>query len=93
LGKLAVIFGLFVLAGLCEIGGGYLVWGWLRESLILPWAILGAVVLVLYGVVATLQPIPEFGWVYARPTAASSSSSPSSGPRYSTVSVRTAMTC
>ena len=22
---------LFVLAGLCEIGGGYLVWGWARE--------------------------------------------------------------
>lgn len=60
-----MIFGLFVLAGLCEIGGGYLVWGWLRESLILPWAILGAVVLVLYGVVAALQPIPEFGRVYA----------------------------
>ena len=23
---------LFVLAGLCEIGGGYLVWLWLREG-------------------------------------------------------------
>lgn len=63
--KLAVIFGLFVLAGLCEIGGGYLVWGWMREGRVLPWAILGAVVLVLYGVVAALQPIPEFGRVYA----------------------------
>lgn len=38
--------------GLCEIGGGYLVWGWMREGRVLPWAILGAVVLVLYGVVA-----------------------------------------
>jgi small multidrug resistance family-3 protein len=24
--------GLFALAGLCEIGGGYLVWLWLRED-------------------------------------------------------------
>ena len=23
---------LFVVAGLCEIGGGYLVWQWLREG-------------------------------------------------------------
>lgn len=27
-----VSVGLFVLAGLCEIGGGYLVWLWLREG-------------------------------------------------------------
>ncbi|HZY65024.1 MAG TPA: YnfA family protein [Rubrobacteraceae bacterium] len=65
MGKLAVIFGLFVLARLCEIGGGYLVWEWMREGRVLLWAILGAVVLVLYGVVAALQPIPEFGRVYA----------------------------
>ncbi len=65
MGKLGVIFGLFILAGLCEIGGGYLVWGWMREGRVLPWAFLVAVVLVLYGVVAALQPIPEFGRVYA----------------------------
>lgn len=65
MGKLGVIFGLFILAGLCEIGGGYLVWGWMREGCVLPWAFLVAVVLVLYGVVAALQPIPEFGRVYA----------------------------
>ncbi len=63
--KLAVISGLFVLAGLCEIGGGYLVWGWMREGRPLLWALAGAVILVLYGVVAALQPISEFGRVYA----------------------------
>ena len=56
--------GLFLLAGLCEIGGGYLVWLWLREGRILLIGILGGVILVLYGVVATLQPA-NFGRVYA----------------------------
>lgn len=63
--KLIIVGGLFVVAGLCEIGGGYLVWGWIRESKPVAWALIGAVVLVLYGVVAALQPIPEFGRVYA----------------------------
>ena len=63
--RLLVIGVLFVLAGLCEIGGGYLVWGWVRESKPVFWALLGAAVLALYGVVAALQPISEFGRVYA----------------------------
>ncbi len=29
--RLLIIGGLYVLAGLCEISGGYLVWGWMRE--------------------------------------------------------------
>ena len=54
----------FVLAGLCEIGGGYLVWLWLREGKSLWCGILGAIILVLYGVIPTLQPA-HFGRVYA----------------------------
>jgi small multidrug resistance family-3 protein len=54
----------FVLAGLFEIGGGYLVWLWLREGKPLWYAIIGAVILALYGVVPTLQPA-HFGRVYA----------------------------
>jgi small multidrug resistance family-3 protein len=54
----------FILAGLFEIGGGYLMWLWLRER----WAwwvgALGALVLVGYGAVPTLQPA-NFGRVYA----------------------------
>ena len=55
---------LFVVAGLCEIGGGYLVWLWLREGKGLGVALIGAAVLVVYGVVPTFQPA-HFGRVYA----------------------------
>ena len=55
---------LFVLAGLCEIGGGYLVWLWLREGRSALLAVLGGAILFVYGVVPTLQPAP-FGRVYA----------------------------
>lgn len=54
----------FVLAGLFEIGGGYLVWLWLREGKPAYYAFLGAIVLVLYGIIPTLQP-SNFGRVYA----------------------------
>lgn len=56
---------LYVLAGLAEIGGGWLVWQWLREGWGLRWGVLGGVVLVAYGVIPTLQSEPAFGRVYA----------------------------
>ncbi len=46
---------IFVLAGFCEISGGYLVWLWLKEGKPLWYGLLGALILALYGVVATLQ--------------------------------------
>jgi small multidrug resistance family-3 protein len=55
---------LFVAAGLCEIGGGYLVWLWLREGKSAWIATAGAIILVLYGIIPTLQPA-HFGRVYA----------------------------
>lgn len=56
--------GIFILAGLCEIGGGYMVWLSLREGK--PWwvGVLGCLILIGYGVVATWQPA-HFGRVYA----------------------------
>ena len=54
----------FILAGLCEIGGGYLVWLWLREGKTVWLGVIGALVLALYGVIPTLQPA-NFGRVYA----------------------------
>jgi small multidrug resistance family-3 protein len=54
----------FFLAGLCEIGGGYLVWIWLRGGKSIYYAVAGAVVLILYGIIPTFQPA-HFGRVYA----------------------------
>ena len=39
---------LFFVAGLCEIGGGYLVWLWLREDFGFVIGALGGFVLFLY---------------------------------------------
>lgn len=54
----------FILAGLCEIGGGYLVWLWIKEGKPVWIGISGMIILALYGVVATFQP-SNFGRVYA----------------------------
>ncbi len=56
---------LFILAGLAEIGGGWLVWQWLRDGRGLLWGATGALILILYGVIPTLQREPAFGRVYA----------------------------
>jgi len=55
---------LFILAGIFEIGGGYLIWLWLREGRSLIFAFIGAIVLFLYGVVPTFQP-SYFHRIYA----------------------------
>ena len=55
---------LFIVAGLCEIGGGYLVWLWLRNGKGILLGALGGFILFLYGVIPTLQPA-HFGRVYA----------------------------
>jgi drug/metabolite transporter superfamily protein YnfA len=56
---------LFLLAGLAEIGGGWLVWQAVREGKPAWWAAAGSAVLVAYGFVPTLQPLDNFGRLYA----------------------------
>ena len=46
---------IFLLAGAFEIGGGYLVWLWIREGKPFWYGMLGGIALALYGVVATWQ--------------------------------------
>ena len=56
--------GLFLIAGLCEIGGGWLIWKALRGGQPPWWGVLGGLTLILYGVIPTLQ-AAHFGRVYA----------------------------
>jgi small multidrug resistance family-3 protein len=55
---------LFFLAALFEIGGGYLVWLWLRENKGALFGVLGAITLAIYGIIPTMQDA-HFGRVYA----------------------------
>ena len=62
--KIATTILFFFLAGLFEIGGGYLVWLWLRESYSWMIGVVGGFVLFLYGIVPTFQP-SHFHRIYA----------------------------
>lgn len=55
---------LFALAAVAEIGGGYLMWRWLRDGRSVFFGIAGAAMLILYGVIPTFQP-STFGRTYA----------------------------
>ena len=56
--------GLFLLAALAEIGGGYLVWLWIRQKKKIIFGIVGGLILFTYGIIPTLQP-SNFGRIYA----------------------------
>lgn len=55
---------LFLVAGVCEIGGGWLVWKWIRDGRPIWWGLIGGLILILYGVIPTLQS-SHFGRIYA----------------------------
>jgi small multidrug resistance family-3 protein len=59
-----ISFVLFFLAALFEIGGGYLVWLWLREKKGALFGLFGGLTLAVYGIIPTFQPA-DFGRVYA----------------------------
>ena len=62
--QILLSFFYFILAGIAEIGGGYLVWLYLKDDKS-PWYMLaGAITLIIYGIIPTLQEAP-FGKVYA----------------------------
>jgi small multidrug resistance family-3 protein len=54
---------LFFVAALAEIGGGYLVWKWIRERKGIVFGVFGGIILFIYGIIPTLQP-SNFGRVY-----------------------------
>jgi small multidrug resistance family-3 protein len=55
---------LFFIAAIFEIGGGYLVWKWLKEKRNWIYGLFGGLVLFGYGIILTLQP-SNFSRVYA----------------------------
>ena len=61
---IASTLGTFFFAALLEIGGGYLIWRWLKDHRGKMLGFVGAIVLLCYGVVMTFQPA-DFGKVYA----------------------------
>ncbi|MGD1835127.1 MAG: YnfA family protein [Nitrososphaeraceae archaeon] len=63
--KLFLSIFLFLLAGLFEIGGGYLVWLWLREDFGWTYGILGGFILFVYGIIPTFQSSSHFHRIYA----------------------------
>ena len=56
--------GLFFFASLLEIGGGYLVWKWLRNHKGKVFGLIGGLILFAYSIIPTFQPA-DFGRVYA----------------------------
>ncbi len=60
---IAATLALFLAAAIAEIGGGYLVWLWIRRHKGAVIALVGAGILFLYGIIPTLQPA-NFGRVY-----------------------------
>ena len=62
--KILITIFFFILAGLFEIGGGYLIWLWLREEYSWIFGMIGGFVLFLYGIVPTFQP-SHFHRIYA----------------------------
>ena len=65
-GFIALTIFLFILSGLLEVGGGYLVWIGVRNKVRPILSItLGSVLLVAYGFIPTLQPVESFGRIYA----------------------------
>lgn len=54
----------FLVAGVLEISGGYMVWQCIKNNKGLPYFLLGALLLILYGIIPTLQ-TANFGRTYA----------------------------
>ena len=61
---LVITLSLFFAAAIAEIGGGYLVWSWIRKKKKLILGLVGGIILFIYEIIPTLQPA-NFGRVYA----------------------------
>ena len=65
-GNIALSIFLFLFAGILEVGGGYLVWKGIREKYRPALCIsMGFLTLCAYGLVPCLQPMDQFGRIFA----------------------------
>jgi small multidrug resistance family-3 protein len=55
---------LFFTAAITEIGGGYLIWSWIRKKKTIILGLAGGIILFIYGILQTMQP-SNFSRVYA----------------------------
>lgn len=62
---ISLIISLFILSGIFEIGGGWFIWEYMRNSK--PWwyTLIGSFMLIIYGFLPTFQPLESFGRLYA----------------------------
>ena len=63
--QIAIVCILFIVAGALEIAGGWLIWQAIREKQHWSLALLGSISLILYGFIVTLQPLNDFGRLFA----------------------------
>ena len=56
--------GLFVVAGLAELSGAYLIWQWIRADKPAFWGLVGLIALLVYAVTQTFQAF-SFGRAFA----------------------------
>ena len=61
---IVVTLTLFFTAAIAEIGGGYLIWSWIKKKKPIILGLVGGVILFIYGILPTMQP-SNFGRVYA----------------------------
>lgn len=65
LGSAAIAILLFIVAGFLEVGGGWCVWQTVREGRHWSYLVAGIISLSAYGFVPCLQPMDDFGRIYA----------------------------
>mgnify|MGYP006078116471 CR=1 FL=1 len=59
------IAALLIVCGILEVGGGWAIWKTMKENKPWWWAAIGCLALSGYGFVVTVQPVENFGRIFA----------------------------
>jgi len=63
-GRTFFTIGLYLIVGICEIGGGWFIWQSMRDGKPFYYCVIGSIMLIMYGFLACFQ-ILEFATAYA----------------------------